>query len=262
MCTMEAKLCPDGKTYVGRDSNNNCEFTKCPDEQSCAPYQCKDGTTAARCSSDGHVINYFAAPCMTHGGEVGEAPESFSDVPSTHANAEAIAYVKAQGIVEGYADGTYKPDANINRAEFVKIIDLAIESGNDCAMLWVETGTPFTDVSVRDWFSPYLCYLYHQKIVSGYPDGTFRPAANINFVEAAKITTKALGLEASTTLPVCEGDCPWYRPAVLMLEMKNAIPTSISRFDQLITRGEMAEMIFRLKTGNNDKPSQTYEELK
>ncbi len=29
-CTQEAKLCPDG-TYVGRDSNNNCEFFPCPD---------------------------------------------------------------------------------------------------------------------------------------------------------------------------------------------------------------------------------------
>lgn len=35
----------------------------------CRPYMCNDGTTIPACTDDGHVINYFAPPCMTHGGE-------------------------------------------------------------------------------------------------------------------------------------------------------------------------------------------------
>lgn len=38
----------------------------------CSPYVCKDGTSIPSCTSDGHVINYFVAPCYTHGGEVGQ----------------------------------------------------------------------------------------------------------------------------------------------------------------------------------------------
>ncbi len=38
----------------------------------CSPYICKDGTTIPSCTADGHVINYFVAPCYTHGGEVGQ----------------------------------------------------------------------------------------------------------------------------------------------------------------------------------------------
>ncbi len=41
-----------------------------------------------------------------------------------------------------------------------------------------------------------------------------------------------------------------------------AIPTSILRFDQKITRGEMAEIVYRLKTGNNDKAGASYESLR
>lgn len=39
----------------------------------CEPYRCKDGTVIDACSADGHVINYFADPCMTHGGYASSA---------------------------------------------------------------------------------------------------------------------------------------------------------------------------------------------
>ncbi|MEK7563157.1 MAG: S-layer homology domain-containing protein, partial [Patescibacteria group bacterium] len=60
-----------------------------------------------------------------------QALAAFSDVSSTHPNAEAIAYVKAEGIVSGYPDGTYRPNQTINRAEFVKFV----------------TGTQFNDAA-------------------------------------------------------------------------------------------------------------------
>jgi len=264
-CTKELKICPDG-TGVGR-TGPHCAFAPCPGaEPNCAPYVCANGKTHPRCSEDGTVINYFAPPCHTDGGEEG-AP--FEDVQSTHANADAIFYVKAEGIVEGYADGTFKADAAINRAEFVKILvgTMELSSAESSACFdfspAFETGAmdPFLDVSLGEWFSPYVCVARSRHVIGGYPDGSFRPAASINFVEAAKILSNAYGLLAATTIPACEGDCPWYRDHVIALEARAAIPTSIESFDQKITRGEMAEMIYRLKANNNDKPSKTYEEL-
>lgn len=38
--------------------------------EQCQPYRCVDGTEVPACTDDGHVINYFAPPCMTHGGEI------------------------------------------------------------------------------------------------------------------------------------------------------------------------------------------------
>jgi len=254
-CTMEAKLCPDGETYVGR-TGPNCEFETCPGASSapsCEPYRCVDGTTHPSCTEDGHVINYFAPPCMTHGGDAGP----FKDVGANHANANAIAYAKAEGIVEGYADGTFKPDAEINRAEFVKI--LMGSRDDDPKMCKI---APFPDIDQSAWYASDIHEARCDGLVGGYSDGTFRPATDINFAEAAKIIVKAFGLEASTTIPACEtSDCPWYRDYVMILEAHAAIPVSIGSLDVKITRGEMAEMIWRLKAGVTDLQSKTYDEL-
>lgn len=258
-CTMDAKLCPDGHTYVGRDGNNNCEWEKCPDPNelsACRPYVCADGTTHPSCSEDGHVINYFAAPCLTHGGDADSGASSFNDVPTDHPNSDAIFYVRSVGIVEGYADGTYKPDATINRAEFTKILVGSFPNDGPVCKI-----APFTDVDQTAWYAAFAHTARCHRIVEGYPDGAFRPANPVNFAEAAKILAKAFQLDVVTTVPACEtSECPWYRGYVLMLEARGAIPTSIASFDQKITRGEMAEMIYRLRMGG-DKPSRTYEEL-
>lgn len=275
-CTMDVRLCPDGVTYVGREGPN-CEFAACPSAvppaTDCNPYVCSDGTRIDRCAPDGTVINYFAEPCLTHGGEEGAL---FEDVTSDHANADAIFYVKQQGIVKGYDDGTYGPERTINRAEFAKIIGNASlgdrqyaqefwmcsegEAGPG-AMAELQSRNPFKDIDVRAWYAFPVCIALKANYIQGYPDGTFRPSNSINFVEAAKILVKAFGLEATTTIPACEGACPWYEGYVRMLEAHAAIPLSITSFDQQITRGDMAEMIYRLKAGNNDKPTQTYDAL-
>lgn len=246
-CTKELKICPDG-TGVGR-TGPNCSFAPCPgeEESNCAPYVCANGTTHPRCSEDGHVINYFAAPCHMDGGEAA----AFSDVPATHANAEAIAYVRAQGIVEGYADGTFKPDATINRAEFVKILMGSFEDdGRMCKI------AAFSDVDQTAWYATYAHRARCQGVVDGYPDGTFKPANTINFVEAAKILSLAFDIAVPG---LAEGD-PWYKPYVVSLQRGNVIPTSITDFGQHITRGEMAEMVHRL-FDDQGKPSKTYDEL-
>ena len=223
---------------------------------SCTPYQCMDGTQIARCNEEDMVIDYIAAPCFTHGGE--KDAHMFSDVPATHLNSDAIAYVKDRGIVSGYPDGTFRPDQQINRAEFTKILiagnyppDFDGPGPEEC----LQDAYVFLDVS-REWFAKYVCTAKAGGLIDGYPDGTFRPAANINFVEAAKILSK------NFDLPLTDGTNSWYENYVRALSAKNAIPTSIIRFDQSITRGEMAEMIYRLKAGVTNKTSKTYEDLK
>ncbi|MEI8229937.1 MAG: S-layer homology domain-containing protein [Candidatus Peregrinibacteria bacterium] len=190
---------------------------------------------------------------------------SFSDVSPTHPYATAIEYIQEQGIVQGYPNGTFRPDATINRAEFVKMILLAVSSYDystaDCAKSSV-----FSDVPQGAWFNPYVCVAKNRRYVSGYPDGTFHPNVSISFVEAAKIIVNALEVatDAGHTLPLS----PWYRPFVTDLEASYAIPLTITSFDHLLTRGEMAEILYRLEkqmpqgiTTLTKFPSRTYEEL-
>lgn len=197
---------------------------------------------------------------------------SFSDVPSNHPNADAINYVQAQGIVSGYPDGTFKPYLSINRAEFTKII---IGSNFNEQALRLCQGFGFSDTSTDAWYTPYVCLAAQHHIIAGYPDGTFRPNTPISFAEAAKIValvdnfyyngdyfnnTMANGVLRGTPLPEST-DGMWYESSVRYLSQKNAIPTTVLSFTHSLSRGEMAEMIYRLKTGTTDKLSQTYDGL-
>lgn len=178
-------------------------------------------------------------------------PANFSDVGNSNPNQSAIEYVKNQGIVQGYSDGTYRPDRTINRAEFTKIvIEAQFASEVEACQ-----SADFSDTEKGKWFTPYICVAQKRGIINGYSDGTFRPSQNISFVEAAKIIVNTFGLSAGSDNEV------WYRPFVNRLELEKAIPTSVGSFSKNITRGEMAEMIYRLKTGIKNKETKTYNGL-
>ncbi len=174
--------------------------------------------------------------------------QNFSDVSADNMYADSIEYLLDTGVVEGYSDGTYKPEAWINRAEFLKIVMEASgqdSSGKDC----------YKDVT-DEWFAPYVCGASTLKFVKGYDDGYFRPEQNINFAEASKIIANVMDLIAAD-----EDSENWYKNYIYALEDYAAIPTSILGVAQNINRGEMSEMIFRLERGVDDKKYNTYESL-
>jgi hypothetical protein len=86
-----------------------------------------------------------------------------------------------------------------------------------------------------------VCYAKQQGIVSGYSDGKFKPADTINLAEAAKILVNTLGV--GKVAP--EGN-EWYSEFVESMTNKNYVPTSFRQFGQMVNRGEMAEMIWRI----------------
>lgn len=177
------------------------------------------------------------------------ASVGFSDLSSGSPFFDAINYVKSEGIVSGYDDGTYKPDNQINRAEFVKIIADAVFTEDQ-----ISTCTPtkiFSDVNTGDWFYPYICAASNNKIIDGYSDGSFKPGNYINFAEASKIIVNAFGYETSSK-------DVWYQQFVEKLEEFNAIPGSIYSVSKNISRGEMAEIIYRLKEEITDKSSMSF----
>lgn len=182
----------------------------------------------------------------------------FTDVPTTSAQYKAIEYLRSLNVVKGYIDGIYKPNALINRAEFVEFIinPLILDTNGrgDCVQAnTAESSTRvfFSDVSKQAWYANNVCFAKTKNIIDGYPNNTFRPGDAINFVEAAKIIANVftLNIDAYQT-----GEF-WYRPYVQSLSNSHAIPTSITRVSQNITRGEMAEMVYRLVA---DASTQSY----
>lgn len=177
---------------------------------------------------------------------------AFQDIPSDHPNAEAIAYLQTWGIVQGYPDGTFRPKALINRAEFTKILVGAFypgeANGSEC----------FRDVTTQ-WFSAEVCFAKAKGIVVGYSDGTFRPETNVNLAEAAKIITRAakLTVDTSTYSPAA----PWYAPFIGTLTTKRAIPATFTVVSQSVSRAAMAEMIYRIKANVTTRDAALYDTL-
>lgn len=177
------------------------------------------------------------------------ASASFPDVAKNHPHAEAIEYIQSTKIVSGYPDGSYRPDQAINRAEFTKIIEGSIPEAENGVMVCnaIEPTDAFSDVKTQEWFWLYVCMAKGRNLIGGYPDGTFGPANPINIAEAAKILYNAKHVDDRGI--VTEGaisEVPWYAPYMRYLRENDALPASILSNDQFITRGEMAEMIFRL----------------
>lgn len=186
--------------------------------------------------------------------------DAFFDVSKEHSNYTAIQYIHEKGIIEGYADGRFFPDKTINRAEFTKILmgaALAYNSGQDPSGydIYAPVGLNFSDVEDQAWYIPYLRKAVSNGVVQGYEDGTFRPANQISFAEASKIIVRSFGYDVPAETGI------WYKSYVEELEEKAVIPVSIRKFDQQITRGETAEILYRLMADVTDKDSQTYDSM-
>lgn len=162
---------------------------------------------------------------------------------------DAVRYLAGKKIVQGYSDGSYQPEKSVNRAEFTKII-VGAKLGTEPAK---PTANCFSDVNKSEWYASWVCYAKDQGIIGGYSDGTFKPSANINLAEAAKILVNTLAVTKST-----ETGGDWYEVFIKSLQNSGYIPNTFSSVSQLVNRGQMAEMIYRIMEEIKDKPSKTF----
>lgn len=180
----------------------------------------------------------------------------FPDVRDNHANSSAINSLVKDKVINGYTDGTFKPDGEISRAELTKMIvaTKTIPDGN-------KYNNCFTDVK-NEWFAPYICYAKENGWVSGYKEGKFKPEAKINRAEAIKIVLETYyngkvaseGLKDGTVQDVSTSD--WFIKYFIYADNrklldKQHIVQKDAKYSYFpgdnITRKEIAEMIYRLK---------------
>lgn len=110
----------------------------------------------------------------------------YSDVNSNNWFNNAISTLSNMGIIDGYPDGSFRPNAGITRAEFAKI---AVSFFKDYVSETI--GDRFTDISGK-WYTTYINLAVELAIVNGYPDGTFRPDNKITRAEAMQIVNNTL----------------------------------------------------------------------
>ena len=116
---------------------------------------------------------------------------NFSDVSADKWYNNAVSTLSNMGVIGGYADGTFRPDAPISRAEFAKIA-VSFTQNNGSAVY-----NYFTDVKTTDWFAPYVTAAKDAGLIEGYSDGSFKPESKITRAEACAIVNRTLGRKPS-----------------------------------------------------------------
>lgn len=113
-----------------------------------------------------------------------ETSNSFIDIPSNKWYNNAISTMANAGVIHGYPDGSFRPDAYITRAEFVTMVSRIVTAKQI-------TKSTFTDAQ-NHWAAAAIDNASSLGIISGFPDGSFRPDTYISRAQGAAICNRLL----------------------------------------------------------------------
>lgn len=146
------------------------------------------------------VLLVIAALVFSFAAMASAAPTSgtqiFSDLVGKDYAAK-VAKLRALDVINGYPDGTFKPDNPITRAEFAKMADVlaGLKSLGEGSKNIVR----FKDVPAGQWYTGWVAVAGSREFVKGYPDGTFKPDANITQAEVITVIMRILGYNDNLT---------------------------------------------------------------
>ncbi|WP_310830794.1 S-layer homology domain-containing protein [Paenibacillus pedocola] len=179
--------------------------------------------------------------------------KTFSDTIGHWGGSTIAAAVKLQ-IIDGYADGSFRPNAPVTRAEFTAMIARAFGLQANPA------GAEFRDAG-SNWAAGYIGALAEKGIITGYADGSFKPGATISRAEMVTIIGRMLNLGVlQTGTPVSFTDVSsdyWAAAAIKQAASSNLIQgVAASSFAPRsnATRAEAVSLIIRaLETDSSIK---------
>lgn len=178
---------------------------------------------------------------------------TFSDVSENHPNFTAINYLKTNNIINGYPDGTFQPDKNLNRAELLKI---TINTGK-FPIDDTQYQNCFPDVTT-DWFSKYVCFAKEKSWIKGYNDGNFKPDKEISRAETIKILLEVFYVTLDTSTASAFNDIKesdWFFNYINTAQNLGILATDENQYypQTLISRGEVSENIYRLINNEDER---------
>ena len=135
------------------------------------------------------AVAAFLLACSFSLSEAAAGKQMFSDVPSSKHFAEAVNELAARNIIGGYPDGTFKPGNSITRGQAAAIIAKMIDLDTSDVK-----GQKFKDVPASHGFYKAIVKMAEEGIISGYPDGRFKPNEPIKRKNMAAILVKAFDL--------------------------------------------------------------------
>ncbi|MFD0961301.1 S-layer homology domain-containing protein [Paenibacillus chungangensis] len=192
--------------------------------------------------------NHFTKFAVLVVGEKTEPSVRFSDI-SGHWAENKIAQAVELGIVKGYTDGTFKPNATVTRAEFAVMLANAMNLSGDGATL-----AGFSDsAKIAAWAKTSVAQAVEAGFITGYEDMTFRPAAEITRVQLAAMIARAYSADLAKVDTTGFADdasiATWAKSAVYAVKQLGIIQGKGSnRFapNDTATRAEAVTMLINL----------------
>ena len=114
----------------------------------------------------------------------------YHDVAATSWYNTAVSTLSSMGIITGYPDGTFRPNAAITRAEFAAIAARFDNDGD-------KTAAKFSDIATH-WAKDEISIAYNNGWITGYPDGTFGPQRDITRAETMTLVNRVLNRQPET----------------------------------------------------------------
>ena len=176
---------------------------------------------------------------------------SFNDVTEDKWFYQYVTTLASKGIVNGYDDGSFKPQNNVTRAEFIKLLV-------ECMGYNQVASTSFGDVAKKDWFYVYVSTALENGVISKDDYGTnLNPNGVITRKEAAKLLVKAAQLETGKyQTPYCDSEDEFVVALYTICLMQGEVDASSGdryfKPDTGITRAETSTVFSRLLEYNEN----------
>ena len=122
------------------------------------------------------------------------AGAAFTDQADIKVDSEVVDTLVSLGVIDGFADGSFKPNDTVTRAQMAKMI-YVLRTGNSDASAYNDDKTSFTDIGSH-WARGYIKYCQSLGIIAGKSNTIFAPNATVTAQEAAKMLLVTLGYDA------------------------------------------------------------------
>ena len=176
---------------------------------------------------------------------VASASTTFNDITPTNSHFEAVQALVERGVINGYEDGTFRPNATLTRGQAAKILANALNLDTS------STTQKFSDVTPKSGYIGAINALAQVGIINGYEDNTFKPNAPLTRGQMAKILVNAFKLEKASELKHSFKDVSaangynYDIQTLVNYEITQGTTTATYAPTESVKRGQMATFVVR-----------------
>ena len=189
----------------------------------------------------------LASLLVVPAGAASAATTRFSDITDNY-TATAVETLRLMGVLDGYGDDTFRPNAVLTRAQFCKMAVYAMDGSSELGRY--STVTIFPDVKPSLWAASYINMAAKKGVIAGFADGKFKPNQTVTAGQAVTILMRGLGYKDENMGGV------W--PQGYMAEAQTCgllKSTGITSAYSALTRGQAAKLflnLFEAKRGTGE----------